>query len=788
MKVSFNWLKEFIELPESPDEIAERLTMAGLEAESVTRVAAPFQGVVVADVREVTRHPNAEKLVVCRVFDGQGELQVVCGAPNVRAGAQVPFVRVGGFIGDKEIRAAELRGVASHGMICSERELGLSDEHGGILILDGGTAPGSDVAPMLGFGDSILEMGLTPNRPDCLSHVGIARELGAILDREFVVTPAVLREFGAAVETLTNVEIVDVARCPRYAARVIADVVIAPSPLAMRLRLMRLGVRAINNVVDATNFVLLERGHPLHAFDLDKLAGRRIVVRTARSGETIRTLDGASRALEADDLVIADSERAQAIAGIMGGGDSEVDRATKRILLESAYFDPRAVRKTARRLGMHTEASHRFERGADPGVVVSALDRVSGLIESLAKGTTAHGVIDRYPKAIHRPPIHLRPVRVAFVLGAAPQPDFVTRSLRRLGAEDLGDNRWEPPTYRPDLTREIDLIEEVARLWGYDNIPETLPASRPHGGACSDESAVDQLRARLVALGFIEAVNFSFTSPTTLDPFDGGRPRVRLVNPLGRDYSELRTTLFPGLLQNVAFNQAASENDLRLFELGRVFTPAAGLPMPRERTRLALVMTGRRAPDAWEKNAAPLDLQDLRGVAESLLSLLGATDVVVRPSALATFHPRASFEFDGGAGWLLRGGELHPEIAALSGLRSKVFLLEMELSRLPARARPKYSAIPRFPGVTRDVALVVDEAVPAGRAVGIARAEGGGLVEAISLFDVYRGEPISTGKKSLAYQIRYRAIDRTLTDEEVNALHARIVKKLQMECGADIRG
>ena len=806
MRISHRWLSELLgELP-PPEEVGRRLTLVGLEVESVDRLGGGLGGVLAVRILSSERHPNAEKLLVTRVDRGEGEpLQIVCGATNARVGEVVPLAPVGAVLpGGARIETARIRGVESSGMLCSARELGLSEDGSGLLILPRDVVPGTQIARALGLEDAILEVNVTPNRPDALSHLGVARELAALLGVTVRRPKARLEEGGGPAGEAVRVRILAPEKCARYAARVIEGVKIGPSPAGISRRLEACGIRSISNVVDATNLALLELGHPLHAFDLEKVAGREIVVRTARPGEHLTTLDGKDRALHPDDLVIADRDRGSALAGVMGGGDSEISAATTRVLLESAWFEPSTVRRTSRRHGLKTEASYRFERGADPEMVIPAVDRCAALIAELSGGRVRRGVVDEYPRPIPSARVGLRWQRPAEVLGMEVPRAEVEGVLSRLGFEEEGAGEggatFLVPSWRVDISNEEDLIEEIVRTRGYDAIPETLPAIAVETPAEPEEArAVGRIRAALEAAGLCEAVNFSFLSARDLEPFghavatgDGsGRALgVALKNPISADLAVMRTSLVPSLLKNAVANRRQRVEDVRLYEIARVYRPN---PEPREEPSLepvlvAGVLLGRRHPLGWAVEKDPLDFYDAKSVLSGLLESLGVFRVEWRGPGESWLHPRrsASLVFLGEV--LGQLGELHPRVAAAFDLPRGVFAFELSLSALLGAARlvPQYRPIPRFPAVLRDLAVVVDEGVLAATVEEVVREEP--LVEGVTLFDVYRGRPLPSGKKNLALAIRYRAKDRTLTDAEADLAHARILERLSKRVGAELRG
>ncbi|WP_243336531.1 phenylalanine--tRNA ligase subunit beta [Anaeromyxobacter soli] len=825
MRISLKWLSEYVDLgslaggaqqgaplaPAQPrsaapvlaaaDEVARRLTAVGFEVEAVERVGQGLAGVVAARILASEKHPNAEKLSVTKIDAGQGEpLQIVCGAKNYQVGDVVPLATVGTTLpGGTRIEKAKLRGVESFGMLCSARELGLSEDASGLLILDRGLAPGTPIADALGLEDVLLEVNVTPNRPDALSHVGLAREVAAILGQEVRLPRPALREAGAPAAEAVKVRIEAPEKCARYAARVVEGVKIGPSPQWLARRLEACGVRSISNVVDATNFALLELGHPLHAFDLDKVAGHEIVVRTARPGEKIVTLDGKERALEPDDLLIADRDRGSALAGVMGGGDSEISAGTTRVLVESAWFAPSGIRRTSRRHGLKTEASYRFERGADPGMVIPALDRCAALIAELAGGTVRPGIVDAHPRPHQAPAVRLRWRRPAELLGIDVARDEVRRILAGLGfeerASDADGATFGVPSWRVDVSLEEDLVEEIVRTKGYDAIPETLPANAVRTPVePADAQVTARAREALEAAGFAEAVNFSFVAERDLAPFaDPAATALRpiaLKNPISADLAVMRTSLVPSLLRNASTNRRQRVEDVRLYEIARVYRPApAGAPAPAaEEGELAGVLVGRRSPTGWAGGSDPVDFHDAKAAVAAVLEALGI-DARWRARGGAWLHPRLSAEVLGADDAPLgEVGELHPRVAEAFELPRGVLAFRLSGAALVRGARlvPRYAGIPRFPAVLRDLAVVVAEGVEAGAVLAAVREEP--LVEDATLFDVYRGPPIPAGKKNLALAIRYRAPDRTLTDTEADAAHARIVARLRGGLGAELRG
>ncbi len=799
MRISYKWLSEYVELP-PVEELAARLTAVGLEVEALERLGEGLSGVVAARIVASERHPDAEKLSVTRVEAGEGGLlQVVCGAKNYQVGDVVPLARVGTTLpGGARIEKARLRGVESFGMLCSGKELGIDPDASGLYLLPRDVAPGTPIVEALGLADVVLEVNVTPNRPDALSHVGIAREVAAAFGRSVRLPQPRLAEGGGPAADAVRVRIEAPEKCHRYAARVVEGVRIGPSPGWLSRRLEACGVRSISNVVDATNFVLLELGHPLHAFDLDKVAGREIVVRTARPGERLTTLDAKERALDPDDLVIADRDRGSALAGVMGGGDSEIAGDTTRVLLESAWFAPPGVRRTSRRHGLKTEASYRFERGADPGMVLPALDRCAALIAELAGGTVRSGVVDANPRPFRPAEVHLRWQRPSQVLGMDVPREEARRTLVGLGlserASDAEGATFAVPSWRQDLSIEEDLVEEIVRSRGYDAIPETLPRLALDSPVLSaDGAATARLRDALEAAGFSEAVNFSFVAPVEQAAFDPGARPVSLKNAISAEMSVMRTSLVPSLLRNAALNLRQRVDDVRLYELARTYAPQAGPgdEPALERLHVAGVLLGRRSPLGWVVGGDRVDFYDAKAAVTAVLEALGISEASFAAGGAAWAHPRHSAGVRRGDGTSYgHVGELHPRVAAAFGLPRDVLAFELDVAELlrDAKLVPRYAAIPRFPAVLRDLAVVVEERVQAAQVLSEVRAEP--LVEEAMLFDVYTGAPIPAGKKNLALALRYRAPERTLTDAEVDEAHARIVERLRREPSvrAELRG
>ena len=797
MNVTLNWLKDYIDFEFSPSELADRLTMLGIEVEAIKELGTGLEGVVVGKVSAVGPHPNADKLVLCQVDVGEPEeLQIVCGAPNVRVGMLAPVATIGATLPiGLTIKSAKLRGEVSQGMLCSEKELGFSEEAAGLMELPTGVSVGSSLVAALGLDDVMFELEITPNRPECLSLIGVAREIRAETGNPLKVPDTGLKESETDIQDLTSVTIDAPDLCPRYAARVIQGVKVGESPAWLRQRLESVGIGVINNIVDVTNFVLMEYGQPLHAFDYHKLAENRIVVRRAAAGEQLATLDEVDRELTADMLVIADAERPIALAGVMGGYDSEITETTCDVLLESAYFSPSSIRATAKALGMSTEASYRFERGADPGVVLTALDRAAELIAELAGGAVCKGIVDVYPGEQPLTEIKLRPDRVNFVLGTEIEKSEMAQILMRLGFDiQAFESAYQitVPTFRSDITREIDLIEEIARVYGYDNIPTALPKGDIPVPAPNPKVEVrKRIKRFLLAAGMMEAVNYSFSDPNCFEkirlPSDSPlRETLRLQNPLSPEMSILRTTLIPGLLENTQHNRNHQINAISLFEIGGVFVRDGNQKEPE---RVAGVLAGQIGDGVYGNLYRDPDFFDIKGLVEGMLEVCGVTEYTLQKTDVPTFHPGRNAVVLLGETQVGTFGEAHPEVLENYDLPYKAYLFDFDLEALVSATvfSRRFEPISIYPKVERDLAIVVDKAVLSDIPIELIYTTGGEWVESVRLFDVYEGEQVPEGKKSLAYTIVYHSDAETLTDKAVNALHERVVEHLHQELGAELR-
>lgn len=800
MRVSYGWIKELLpELKSSVGQVEKKLTAAGIEVEGIEREADALEGIIVAEVRETEAHPHADKLTVCRVFDGEGEQTVVCGAPNVRPSIKVAFAPAGITLrSGLRLERRSIRGVESHGMLCSEAELDLGEDHDGIMEVSARLRPGRPLADALKLTDTVLELGVTPNRSDVLSHLGAARELAALFGLRLPRPKIRVKESPRPAQKRIRVVVEDTERCPKYLSRVITGVTVEPSPGWVRRRLGVLGVRTISNVVDATNLVLLELGQPLHAFDLARLEDRRIIVRCAQPGESIGLLDGSVKTLTDDDLVIADSVKPVALAGVMGGANSEVHADTVDILLEAAVFDPRSVRRTAKRHGMHTDASHRFERGVDFDRVEEAIDRCAQLIVEFAGGEVHNGRVG-HTKRMRPPP--LVPIRVDRAESLVGRP-FAKKEIRdaltalglkssskpekRLPARYSKAQWFSVPSWRHDLSREEDLIEEVARLAGYDDLPPILP---PRGGEVLTKPSApdpeDMVREILVGSGFLEAISLAFGSPKHPEIMGLDRSRaVQLENPLGEETQFMRMSLLPALLEAARHNQdqLPSLTDLRLFEIGRTFAWGKGT-LPDEPRRGALLLRGRQSPVGWASEPTPVDFFDLKGVVEHLLEIFRIEGAMFAADDAPWLHPRTAARVEHDGVVLGRLGEAHPSLHEAFGLEGPpVWVAELEIDVLGAAAGPHrtFRPLPRLPPAQRDLSFFVQTTTSAATVLGAIRdTVDPGLSEEVRLFDVYEGPGVPEGHRSLAVALTFRAADRTLTDGEVDQRVEQIVAALE---------
>lgn len=816
MRVSYDWLKTMIDVPESSKELSDEYIRTGTEVEAIDVVGESFDHVVTAQVLEKTPHPDSDHMYVCKVsvgdknVDAEGNpepLQIVCGAQNFEAGDHIVTAMIGAELpGGIKIKKSKLRGVASFGMNCSARELGIGGDHAGIMILPEDAPVGMPFGEYYGSSDTVLDCEITPNRPDCLSMIGMARETGAIFDRDYhVELPAIKSETGRATADEISVEIADEGLCDRYVARIVRNVKVGPSPDWMVKRLSGLGIRPHNNIVDITNYVMMLTGQPLHAFDLSTFAehnGRRsVVVRAAKQDETFQTLDGEKRVLDAGMGLITDGERPVALAGVMGGTDSEITDASVDVLVESACFNAGRTSHTSRDLSLISDASIRFERQVDETGCVDVANVTCALIEELADGEVAPGYVDVYPAPKTIDSITLRYQRVLDICGAPIERDFVVRSLTRLGCtvEEAGEDYLvTPPSFRPDLPREIDLIEEVLRLWGMGRVEATIPAAKNHiGGLTHEQQLTRKVGQILRACGLNETTTFGFAAPGDLEKIhmsaDGRGVPVVLMNPLVAEQTEMRRSLLPGLLQSVAYNEAHGTTNVHLYEIGTLFHGRENASLPRETQSVAGVLTGSWTDQTWNNTVDKLRFFAGKGIVEELLEQLRVPKVrfrVAEGEGYDFLQPgRAAEVLSGGTvlGWV---GEIHPEAREAMDIDQIVVAFELDLDKLikGAHNQENYHEFSPFPAVQHDLAIVVPDEVTCEDLLQRITSAGGKLLESVRLFDVYR-DPIrvGVGKKSMAFSLTYRSDDHTLTSDEVERAHGKIVTKLCKATGGEVR-
>jgi phenylalanyl-tRNA synthetase beta chain len=795
MKLTYNWIREFVDIDVPVERVAEALVGAGLEVAAITPFAIP-RGVKVARVLSVGKHPQADKLSLCSVDVGDKEpLAIVCGAPNVRAGMLVPCATIGTELApDFVIKKAKLRGVESFGMLCSEKELGISDDHSGIMDLPADCVVGASLAACVPD-DWALELEVTPNRGDCLSVVGVAREVAAALGKPLTLKPIGLKEAGGSVAGHISVTINDAERCPRYLGRLVRGVRIGPSPLWLKARLTAAGMRPINNVVDITNYILVEYGQPMHAFDYRRIGGRRIIVQRAVAGQKFVTLDNVERTLTAEELLICDAERPTALAGIMGGAGSAIADSTDEVFLECAYFDPVGIRKSSKRLGLSTDSSYRFERGVDPHAGLErALDKAAQMMVELAGGSVVSGVVDAYARRLPAKSVVLRPGRATLLLGVAIPADAMERILTALGmrctAHGADSLTFDVPYYRHDVTMEVDLIEEVGRVHGYDSVP-----TNEYGRVCltrntsTAERKAETLRTALAYAGMHEAVTNSMTSARLRALLTPGIPAVSLRNPLSPDMAEMRTTLAGSLLQTVVHNINRRNLNNRFFELGKTFRSVTGQPLADERWVLGLIIEGNYVSAGWDTQALPVSYYVLKGVIDVLGSQAGLGQAVYttpgeRPPYCEDEYAALSFAC-GISGTV---GKVSATVRKAFDIKTAVYCAELDVTAWLAAGESarRYAPLPKFPALERDFAFVMPEALAGARLVDEMYAASA-LVEKVGVFDVYRGDNLPAGCKSIAYSVVLRSVDKTLTDQEGEEACRAIRAALKSKYGVELR-
>ncbi len=795
MKVSLSWLKEYVSINLNVNDLADALTMAGLEVEAVSDRYDYLDSVRVGRIVNVDPHPNADKLTLCDVDIGGNIISVVCGAPNVKTDMLAPCALPGtcfpkGTVLEKSI----IRGTASEGMLCSELELGLGSNGNGVMELAENLSVGDSLHKALGLSDPILEIDLTPNRPDCLSIIGTAREIAAFQGKKVIYPEIRMPEPIDDIANHTSVTIMAPNLCPRYAASLVFNITVGPSPFWLQNRLISVGLKPINNIVDITNFVMMETGQPLHAFDFDHLAENRIVVRTAEESETFITLDGKERRLDPEMLMICDGEKPVALAGVMGGLNSEIEDTTTNILLESAYFDPVCIRKTSKKTGLNTDASHRFERGVDPNGTITALNRATQLIVEIGGGNCVKGIVDEYPTPFSERMIDLSVQRLNRRLGtqldSVAIENYLTSIEFKVEKKDSDRLQVTPPSSRVDITRFEDITEEIARLFGYNNIETTfplIPAEDRHPDKKIDLR--DRTKILMAGLGFSEAINYSFISKQSCDhlelpPDDPKRNMVDILNPISEDQSVMRTSLIPGLLETMKYNISVQNKNLKLFEIGHVFFHTGREDdQPDEVEILAGLWTGAKIDPVWFSKEINCDFYDLKGVVEELLRNLG----IVNPTFTRMPSKSCLYTKPGYTARILDEnvpiglvGEVHPKVLRNYDLKQTAFIFELNFDQLIQSIPDTKSArpIPKFPSTSRDITLIIDNDIETYKIIHSVEMLHEELVENIHLFDVFKGDPIPKGKKSVSFRITYRSSKETLEDNRVKHIHKTITDRL----------
>ncbi len=800
MKISLNWLKDYIDLSGiAVSEIADKLTMSGLEVEDVINQNEIYKDFIVGYVKEKKKHPNADKLSLCTVSAGKDDYQVICGAPNVAAEQKVVFAPIGTIIpkGNFKIGKAKIRGVESFGMICSEAELELSEDHSGIMVLTDGVKEGTPITEALNLNDVIFEIGITPNRPDALSHIGVARDLAAIFSLELKIPSIEIKEEAEDVSKYAKVEIIDKINCPRYSSKIVTGVTINDSPEWLKTRLKNIGLRPINNVVDVSNYVMYETGQPLHAFDLDNLNGKKIVVQSTTKETAFVTLDSKERKLPAETLMICDAEKDVAIAGVMGGENSEVGNETKNILIESAYFNPSSVRKTSKIIGLSTEASYRFERGIDPNSTDFSAKRAAKLISELSGGKIAKGIIDAYPDKIERTEVRIRFARVNKILGFEISKDTILEVLKKLGMKTIFESEEElhvsVPTFRPDIEREIDLIEEIARINGYDNIPTQDKISITLDEKIDEAGPIDKIRDISLSLGFFEIINNPLQSEKL--SLLTGNP-IKILNPQSLDMAFLRTSLIPGGLETISRNIKVGEKNLSLFEIGHVFNKKENNEIKSfddfsEDNKIIFLISGLTSKKEWNQPEIEVNFYDLKGklnqfeynfLLDNVLndSYYHGGDRIFDYKYVKSYKNTV----------IGSGGKLKKEVLKQFDIEQDVFCFEYNielLKQIPGKVKA-FKEPNKFPKVYRDFAFIFDKKVKYSDVRMFIKEKGAEILKSVEIFDLFESEKLGEDKKSMAFSLEYYSNERTLTEEEVEKDFTDLISQIEKKFDASLRG
>jgi phenylalanyl-tRNA synthetase beta chain len=804
MIVSLSWLEDYVSIQMDVSSLADALTMVGLEVEAIWDRYAYLKDVVAGRIDMVSPHPKADKLTICTVNTGNGVMNIVCGAPNVKKGMLAPLAFPGTmFPNGKILGNSVIRGIKSEGMLCSENELALGSKTSGLMELPDGVQPGTPLAKALSLSDHVMEIGLTPNRPDCLSILGIAREIAAIQKTTLKYPKFSITDESNDIFHMTSVTIKDPEHCPRYSARLVENITVGPSPFWMQDRLLSVGLRPINAVVDITNYVMMETGQPLHAFDFDRLAQNRIVVRTAKDKEVFTTLDGKKHELTSKILMICDGEKPVAIGGVMGGENSEIQKDTTRVLIESAYFDPVSIRKTSKYLGLNTDASHRFERGVDPKGTVKALNRAASLMSEISNGHIIPGFIDEHPIQSEAKSIEININLANKVLGLSLPATLIHTLLESVGFLVLSADTQKlvvvPPSFRIDVSRPQDLMEEIARLYGYDQIPTTFPLIPAQKRKPSTQwDFRGRIKDLMRSLGFNEVINYSFIDEKAcnllrLDANDKRRKILPILNPLTEDMAIMRTSLIPGLLRSIHLNLSQQMKTLKFFEVGNTFISQGSDSLPVENEYLAALWTGSRYDHSFHVKDIECDFYDIKGAVEALLRSFEIQDVIFtqlpeKDCRYTKAGHSARMIFQGNDIGLV--GEVHPNVITAFDLKQKTFIFELDLSIVSSftNKTKQFQAVPRFPAIYRDVTIIIDKHIESREVVEMVRNTGDALIESVLLYDLYEGDPIPKGRKSITLRIIYRSAEKTLEDTDVTPVTEKIAKNLLKKLDASLPG
>ncbi len=789
MKAPYSWIKELVDISISPEELADRLSLCGAEADAKPFLEGNFDNVVIGSVVELEPIENSDHLRKAIVDDGHEKFQVVCGAPNVAKGQKIILAKIGAELkGGFKIKQAKLRGIESFGMICSETELGISDDHSGIMVLDDDASLGENPIEYLKLNDTILHLDLTPNRPDLLSLIGVARDISCLFDTKIIRPQFEVKESAETADEYIKVSIDDPDACPRYAARVIKNIKIGPSPWWIKRKLLLSGVRPISNIVDITNLVMLEMGHPLHAFDYDFLGSKEIVVRRALNKEKFTTLDNKEHELTPDVLLITNGEKAVAAAGVMGGLNSEVQATTSTVLLEAAYFNPVTIRKSKNILGINSESSHRFERGADPNIVCQVLDRAASLMAEYAGSEILSGIVDCYPNTIEPAKLTLRPERVNALMGTNISKERMIKILEGIefGVKDKGTLEVVVPTFTADVTREVDLIEEIIRIEGFNSVPESIHNSGPlFTPRHADDNFYDSSRNVMTSLGFDEMYSPGMADAKLLSKVSGDEPQLKVLNPIADDLTVMHNSLFYSLLKAVSHNISHRNVNLQLFDMGRIYLP--GNP-PYEEEKIGLTVTGK-ADDHWYNKGRIFDFYDLKGAVDSFLRLSHILPIDYIPTKHFSLDDSCSFELQLNNKTIGYAGQIKQKIAKQFDVKQNVFAAMLDFRLLLESIQPEsiFKSLPRFPAAPRDLAVIVDETVEVGSLMDEISQSGGLLLEKVELFDLFTGTQVGYGKKSIAFSMIYRSWEKSLESDEISKIHKNIADNLNKKFKAQIR-